>query len=151
MALKPDRRVVLDDVSFYKTDATAERGIIVAHDTGGSGAAMDDANAKVRNVSATSDKPAGLLMNDVVNYDPTRQPYNPYKDEVLLGGKVTLLRKGVVVTDQISGNVTVGNAAHFNAVGQLVDETVLNTSAKVGVWLSTKDPDGFAKVEIDIV
>ena len=151
MALKPDRVEHLTDISFFKNDAVAERGIIVAHSTGGSGAAMDDALAQVADVAATSDLAAGLLLNDVVNLDLTRQHYNMHKDEVQLGGKVTLLRRGTVVTDQISGTPVVGEAAHFAADGRLITSSQGTASMQVGRWLSVKDDDGYAKCEINIV
>ena len=151
MALKPDRVEHLTDISFFKNDAVAERGIIVAHSTGGSGAAMDDALAQVADVAATSDLAAGLLLNDVVNLDLTRQHYNMHKDEVQLGGKVTLLRRGTVVTDQISGTPVIGEAAHFAADGRLVTSSQSQVSMQVGRWLSVKDADGYAKCEINIV
>lgn len=151
MALKPDRVEHLTDISYYKADAVAERGLIVAHLTGGSGAAMDDSLAQVDTVSTTGDLPAGLLLNDVVNLDLTRQQYNAHKDEVQLGGKVTLLRRGTVVTDQVSGTPVVGEAAHFAADGRLTTSSENSGSVQVGRWLSVKDSDGYAKVEINIV
>lgn len=151
MALKPDRVEHLTDISFFKNDAVAERGIIVAHSTGGSGAAMDDALAQVADVAATSDLAAGLLLNDVVNLDLTRQHYNMHKDEVQLGGKVTLLRRGTVVTNQVSGTPVIGEAAHFAADGRLVTSSESQASMQVGRWLSVLDADGYAKCEINIV
>ena len=151
MALKPDRVEHLTDISFFKNDAVAERGIIVAHSTGGSGAAMDDALAQVADVAATSDLAAGLLLNDVVNLDLTRQHYNMHKDEVQLGGKVTLLRRGTVVTNQVSGTPVIGEAAHFAADGRLVTSSESSASMQVGRWLSVLDADGYAKCEINIV
>ena len=132
MALKPDRVEHLTDISFFKNDAVAERGIIVAHSTGGSGAAMDDALAQVADVSSTGDLAAGLLLNDVVNLDLTRQHYNMMKDEVQLGGKVTLLRRGTIVTNQVSGTPVVGEAAHFDALGRLVTSSENPGSQQVG-------------------
>lgn len=151
MALKGDRVEHLTDISYFKSDATAERGLIVSHNTGGSGVAMDDASALVRTVSARTQIAAGLLLNDVVNLDLTRQQYNAHKNEMQLGGKVTLLRRGTVVTNMISGTPVIGEAAHFDSVGNLTTSSQDDTSMQVGRWLSTKDADGYAKVEINIV
>lgn len=152
MALKPDRVEHLTDISFFKNDAVAERGIIVAHSTGGSGAAMDDALAQVADVASTGDLAAGLLLNDVVNLDLTRQQYNAHKDEVQLGGKVTLLRRGTVVTNLISGTPVVGEKVHFDATGKLTTASdPAGKSMAVGRWLGVKDVDGYAKCEINIV
>jgi hypothetical protein len=155
MALKGDRVEHLTDIGFFKSDAVIERGLIVAHLTGGSGAAMDDSLAQVDTVAALADSAAGLILNDVVNLDLTRQQYNANKDEMQLGGKVTLLRRGVVVTDQISGTPVVGEAVHFDTQGRLCTASEQNggtpVSQQVGRWLGVLDSDGFCKCEINIV
>ena len=150
MALRPDRNEVITDLSFFLNE-TAERGIIVTASTQGSGAAMDDSNAAVKVPSApgVAGLPVGLLLNDVVNLDLTRQHINYAKDEVQQGSKVLVLRRGTVVTDQISGSVTMGSAAYFDDTGKL--RSGASGSVQVGRWLSKKDADGFAKIEINIV
>tara|TARA_R100001132_G_C3223807_1_gene61290 strand:- start:48 stop:500 length:453 start_codon:yes stop_codon:yes gene_type:complete len=149
MALRPDRQEIVTDISFFMNE-TAERGVIVTALTQGSGAAMDDSAAAVQVANATNEKPVGLLLNDVVNLDLTRQHINFAKDEMQQGGKVTILRIGTVVTDQISGSITLGDQAHFMSDGTLASATASSTSAVVGRWLSKKDADGFAKVAINI-
>jgi len=151
MALRPDRNEHLTDLSFFMNE-TAERGIIVVHSTGGSGAAMDDSNAKVIAPATTvsGKNPAGLLLNDVVNLDLTRQHINFHKDEVQQGNKVLLLRRGTVVTDQISGTPTVGAKAYFVVGGTISASNQDSVSTQVGRFLSVKDADGYAKVEINI-
>ena len=153
MALRPDRNEHLTDLSFFMNE-TAERGLVVIHDTGGSGAAMDDSSALVKvqggggdGVSGTN--PAGLLLNDVVNLDLTRQHINYAKDEVQKGSKVLLLRRGTVVTNQISGTPTIGQVANYDTAGALTAGAIAN-GTKIGRWLSVKDADGYAKVEINI-
>lgn len=148
MALKPDRVEHLTDLSFFMNE-TGERGVIATYSSIGSGAAMDDSSAKVIVATGTSDIPAGLLLNDVVNLDLTRQHINFHKDEVQLGGKVLLLKRGTVVTNsvKVGDTVTVGLPAHFDTDGNL---TITTTSAKVGRFLSSADADGYVKVEIDI-
>ena len=81
MALKPDRVEHLTDLSFFMND-TATRGVICTHSTAseGSGAAMDDSAALVIKATGSGDKPAGLLFNDVVELDLTRQHINFAKD-----------------------------------------------------------------------
>ena len=162
MALRPDRNEHLTDLSYFM-NVTSERGIIVIHDTGGSGVAMDDSNAvvKVPNGTTTSGLvPAGLLLNDVVNLDLTRQHINYAKDEVQKGSKVLLLRVGTVSTDQISGTPTIGQAAYMNNVGSISATATDGVSSdgtlgvpvtpKVGRFLSIKDVDGYAKVAINL-
>ena len=148
MALKPDRVEHLTDLSFFM-DETATRGQIVTHSSDGSGASMDDANAKVIKATGVSDNPAGLLLNDVVDIDLTRQHINFAKDEVQKGGKVLLLRRGTVVTDNIDGATpSAGDKAYFDTQARL---TTTASSAQIGRFLSAKDADGYAKVEINIV
>jgi hypothetical protein len=153
MALRPDRNEFLTDLSFFM-DEVAERGILVVQSTQGSGAAMDQSEAAVKigtYANRATDMPVGLLLCDVVNLDLTRQHINYAKDEVQKGNKVLLLRRGFVVTDQISGDITMGEPAHWMGGGQLCSATAESVSVQVGRWLSKKDADGFAKVEINIV
>lgn len=148
MALKSDRTELFTDISFFM-NATGERGSVLVHSTAGSGAAMDDANAQVVRSNSQSGLPAGILLNDVVDLDLTRQHVNFHKDEMQVGGKVTILRQGTVVTNLISGTPTVGQVAHFDANGNLTAGSVDN-GVQVGRWLSIKDTDGYAKCSINI-
>jgi len=150
MALKPDRVEAYTDISFFMNE-TGERGGIVVHSTAGSGSAMDDSNAVVEYAADQSGtNPAGLLLCDVVDLDLTRQHINFHKDEVQKGSKVTLLRQGFVVTDMIVSGVspTAGEPAYYGAEGLLTN--VDTNSTQVGRWLSEKDSEGYAKVDINI-
>lgn len=151
MALKSDRVEAYTDISFFCNDTTAERGGIMVFSTLGSGVAMDDSSAVVTYAANQSGKvPAGLLLNDVVNLDLTRQHINWHKDEVQTGSKVTLLRQGQVTTNLLVSGVTpgVGSGAYVGASGYLT--TVSTNSVKVGTFLSSKDADGYAKVDINL-
>jgi hypothetical protein len=151
MALKPDRIESYTDISFFM-DTTGERGGVVVHTTSGSGVSMDDGSAVVSYptgvVSGT--KPAGLLLNDVVNLDLTRQHINWYRDEVQVGGKVTLLRQGQVTTNVVADGVSpaAGTDAYYDNLGRLT--TTSTNSTKVGRFLSSVDSDGYVKVDINI-
>ena len=80
MALKTDRSTLQTDISFFMNEA-ATRGGVVALSTGGSGAAMDQGSALVTYAGLPSGKvPVGLLLNDMVNIDLTRQHLNQHKD-----------------------------------------------------------------------
>jgi len=159
MALKPDRIEAYTDISFFCNDTTAERGVMAVHSTGGSGVAMDDANAVVTTVVAdpSGTKPAGLLLNDVVDLDLTRQHINWHRDEVQVGSKVTLLRQGQVTTNVIESGVTpvAGDNAYYALNGELTTSgsptvAVATDTVKVGRFLSGLDSDGYAKVDINI-
>ena len=162
MALKADRHEAVTDISFFMNE-TAERGVIVVHSTAGSGSAIDDSNALVTvPTTASGTYPAGMLLNDMVNLDLTRQHLNQHQDEVQKGGKVTLLKEGWVVTNKLEVNSkpTVGAAAYYASSG-LLSTTNPDANAergsdveqhytRVGRFLSTEDADGYAKVYIDI-
>ena len=150
MALKPDRIESYTDISYF-CNTVAERGGVVVHVTSGNGVSMDDAGAVVAYPTAnTGTKPAGLLLNDVVNLDLTRQHINWHRDEVQVGSKVTLLRQGQVTTNMVASGVTpsAGADAYYDNVGKLT--TVATNSVKVGRFLSGKDADGYVKVDINI-
>lgn len=152
MALKPDRVEVLTDISFFM-NTTAERGGVasVVTATSGVGVSMDDANAVVAYAAVASGaKPVGILMNDVVNLDLTRQHINWHKDEVQVGGKVTLLRQGQVTTNQLVAGTTpsAGADAYVGASGLI--GTSSTNAVKIGQFLSAKDSDGYAKVSVNL-
>lgn len=152
MALKPDRIELLTDVSFLM-NTTADRGGVACASTAstGVGVSMDDANAVVEYAAEVSgSKPVGVLLNDVVNYDLTRQHINWYRDEVQKGGKVTLLRNGQVTTNSLVPGVTpaAGDNAYVGVSGLIgTDDT---NSVKIGQFLSGKDTDGYAKVSVNL-
>ncbi len=147
MALKSDRLELQTDISFFYNAGTATRGCVVAHGgTSGSGAAMDQGAALA--VQSTSAVPLGILLNDVVNKDLTRTHLNQHKDEVQKGGKVTILRKGYVVTNAITGTPTAGGAAY--ASPQNAGNVDTSGTYQIGRFLSVKDEDGYVKVEVNL-
>ena len=158
MALKSDRSVLDTDISFFMNEA-ATRGGVASVSTVGSGAAMDQGEALVTYAALPSGKiPVGLLLNDMVNIDLTRQHLNQHKDEVQKGGKVTLLRKGYVVTNSLEGtSPSAGDPAYVAHSGNLAVSDLSNddgdadgSTRLVGRFLSGVDQDGYAKVYIDL-
>ena len=157
MALKTDRYHVQSDISYFMNEV-AERGGVVCYSTIGSGAAMDDSVALVTYAADPSGLlPVGVLMNDMVNLDLTRQHINWHKDEVQIGSKVTLWTKGDVVTDMRHEDVpAVGMPAYLASSGLLtIDTGVLYDDGTVqfpivGVFKSSPDEDGFVKVSINL-
>jgi hypothetical protein len=152
MALKPDRIELLTDVSFFMA-STAERGgvVSVVTATSGVGVSMDDGNAVVAYAAVASGaKPVGILLNDVVNLDLTRQHINWHKDETQVGGKVTLLRVGQVTTNQlVAGTTPSAGADAYVGVSGLIGTSSTN-AVKIGQFLSAKDTDGYAKVSVNL-
>ena len=154
MALKADRNELDVDISFFMNE-TAEKGQIVSVSTAGSGAAMDQSQALVSIQGATGSViPVGVLLNDVVDIDLTRQHINWHKDEVQKGGKVAILKKGYIVTDQIVGTPTAGALAFMDdadtgkfTVAASIDD---GEYTAVGRFMSIKDEDGYCKVEVNL-
>lgn len=153
MALKGDRTVLHDQIDFFMNEV-AERGGVVSISTLGSGVALDQAQQLATyKASPSGAKPLGVLLNDMVNIDVTRQKLNPYKDEVLIGGKVTIAPKGEFVTNMIQPGITItaGDKAFLHASGYLSNTNFLDhTNNVVGQWQSRKDQNGFAKFSINL-
>lgn len=150
MALKSDRFEFATDISFFMNE-TATRGGVVSLSTGGSGAAMDQSQALVTYAATPSGKmPVGILLNDMVNLDLTRQHLNQYKNEVQKGSKVTILRKGYVVTSNIQGTPAAGDSVYVAHSGNVANSDVIGGGSVIGRFLSSKDQDGYAKVEINL-
>jgi hypothetical protein len=149
MALKPDRVELLTDISFFM-DTTATRGGVVSAVTAGSGVSMDDANAVIAYAANPSGaKPIGVLLNDVVDLDLTRQHINWHKDEIQKGGKVTVLRQGQVTTNLVAGTPTAGADAYVAASGN-ISTTQAAGAVKIGQFLSAVDADGYAKLSVNL-
>ena len=155
MALKTDRSTLQTDISFFMNEA-ATRGGVAVISTAGSGASIDNGSALVTYAATGSGNvAAGLLLNDMVNIDLTRQHLNQHKDEVQKGGKVTLLQKGWVVTSNLEGaDPNGGDLAYLAHSGNLATSDIVRDETDgtniVGRFLSDVDEDGYAKVFIDL-
>ena len=162
MALKPDRNIIETDISYFMSQV-AERGGVVCLATGATlpeGASMDNsANAVEYATNSSGRVPVGLLLTDVVNIDQSRQHLNQYKNEVQIGDKVTVLRKGWVVTNRIPVGQASGIAlASMPAVAYLGNSGFLYSAAGVaasgfpvvGRFLTMAGSDQYAKVAVDV-
>ena len=158
MALKGDRYEFQTDISFFMNEA-AERGGVVTLAAGAapSGSALDSSVNVVTYVANPSGKaPMGILLNDMVNLDLTRQHINWHKNEIQKGGKVTILRKGYVLTNKIhpTGTPAAGDYAYLADSGLISTSTralALDSGAQpIGRFLTAKDSDGYAKVDINL-
>jgi hypothetical protein len=150
MALKPDRNIHFGSSVEYFMNEVAAPGIIVTHSSSASGAGMDDPNALVQIPTGTGDGlAAGLLLSRMVSKDLTQTHQNAHNGEEQIGGKVTVVTRGWVVTNMIKSGETpaAGEPAYFDANGEL---TSTAGSAQIGVWKSAKDADGYAKVAITV-
>lgn len=160
MALKPLRIHTESNIDAFM-NAVAERGGIVSFSSAtASGEGMDQSEFTVAYVANPSGAaPYGVLMNDVVNYDLTRQRLNEHKDEVQLGSKVTVYSKCTVVTNMIYPGQTpaAGDIAYLGHSGYIASTDVVaaggastQENRKIGRFLTRKDQDGYAKVSINL-
>lgn len=153
MALKPERYFVADDMSYFMNE-TAERGGFVVASTVGSGQAMDQGEALVTYTTAPSGKvPLGCLMQDMVNKDLTQTHINYYKEEVQQGSKVLLWTNGTVVTNMIyPGQTPAANKGAYLGPSGLLQVVGGNDASVpfVGIFQSSKDADGYAKVKFSL-
>lgn len=150
MALKADRIEKETDISFFMNEVAERGGVVCLSGNGGSGAAMDQGVQLVTYAANPSGaRPVGVLLNDMVNIDLTRQELNRYKNEVQRGSKVTLLRKGYVVTNMIQGVPTAMAPAFVGHSGRFSATSLSGNNAVVGEFMTRLDQDGFAKVEVN--
>jgi hypothetical protein len=141
-------------------DTTCEKGEILSISTAGSGAALDHTlNVATKATTATLQnnqlasgaRPLGLVTFDVVNIDLTKYSLNAQKAEVQVGTKVNIVNDGRFVTNRLHPAATpvAGNIAYLAISGLLHSAgDGVSGAIPVGRWLSTKDGDGFADVEI---
>jgi len=152
MALKADRYEESTDISFFYNAGTATRGgVVLLNAANASGAAMDQGANLVEYAAATTGTvPVGILLNDVVNKDLTRTHLNQYKDEVQKGGKVTVLTRGWIVTNNLDAvTIAPGEVAYASATaGNLTN--VSTAGQAVGRFMSAQDADGYAKVYVNL-
>lgn len=162
MALKGDRLELQTDISMFG-NSIMSRGGAACFVTVGSGAAMDQSVALIQYPASSSGAVVrGLLLQDMVQLDLTRQHPNFYRDEVQIGGKLAIADKGYWITNMIIPGATaaigIGDIAVLCSSGNLTNlpaaaewggsawNKALNP--KVGRWTSSQDEDGYAKVEL---
>lgn len=152
MALKADRIHVDSRIDYFMTH-TAERGGVVVVQNGGSGIAMDQGAHRVEySITPSGKKPVGVLMSQVVNLDLTRQKMNVHKEEVQVGGKVTIWNKCQVTTNYVQSGVspTAGQTAYLHREGRFTNVDNIGGAPTVGVFDSKKDEDGYVKVSVNL-
>lgn len=157
MALKPDREYnEVTDITNFWTTAAAEKGGVASIVTADSGASLgvnitDDPNVVGYVVDPSGAKPKGVLLQTVAAaMSATRDFPNYDAQEIRPGDKCTLVKKGFVVTDMITGTApTAGDNAYLAASG-LISKTQATGAPQIGRFETAKDANGFARVSIDI-
>lgn len=153
MALKPDR--IEDpfhhDINYYM-DEVAERGGVVSLQTAGSGGYPGNAQ-QVATYAATSANrhPVGMLLCDVVNIDQSRYHLNWAREQVPVGYKVILARKGLFTTNMlVPGTAPAGGEAAYLGASGLLTLTSSGNGPQVGTFRNSKDEDGYVSVYLNI-
>jgi hypothetical protein len=154
MALKGDRVVIETDITLTCPTAT-ERGVVLCRKTAGSGIALGAVAGAADLYADPSGKvPVGMLMNDVVDVDETRYHRNFQKDEMKKGERVTILRKGRLTTNKVTGTPSDGATAYLTANGVLTPTLSttggLVATPKVGQFAGKLDENGYAAVDLNL-
>ena len=157
MSIKPDFDTIQWELRYFM-DQTASQGFVVCLKTAGSGVAQDSSLNEVEISAAPSGKsPVGVLFDDVVDLDTTRYHVNQHKREVQKGGKVSIVRKGWLVTDAVypSAAATAGSYAVLANSGYVMNApagwNVTHANfPSVGKFKTNKDLDGFVTLQIDL-
>jgi hypothetical protein len=156
MALRGDRQIDSWEIRYFLNEV-AERGNVAVISTVGSGSAMDAIDNLVTIAGSSSgQKPVGLLLNDFVNIDQSKFPINWHKDQHQVGDKCSLVTKGWVVTDRITGTPAAGDWAVLSSSGTVTgiapNLSTWNKIAnpQVGVFRTKKDEAGFASIYVDL-
>ncbi len=137
----------------YLASGTFDDGVCLVMNTGSgyTGAALEHAQRYAFAASNGSGAfPLGVSESKVVNYDLTRQKLNPFNpNEVQTGQKISIIKDGWVNTNYISGSPTVGAIAYLAANGYM-SSTQLTGYPVVGRFLTAKDSNGYATVDLDL-
>ena len=155
MALRGDRLIIETDITNVLNDV-AVPGDVLCYKTAGSGVALGDTSGVVQLAANPSGlKPVGILLNNFVTLDQTRYHKNFQRDEMVIGDKCTVLRKGWVITNQVTGVPTgKGDKAYLTTNGDLTP-TVSTTGGVaatplVGEFQGLVDENGYVKVEVNL-
>jgi len=152
--LKPERNFhpSSSDISFYCYTPVKD-GTIVCVYNWPNGGLLDDPHAEVgppQGVLANT-VPAGLIMQEVIEYDNTRMTRDMSDFEVIMvGSKVAVYKDGWCVDRCISAGadpVLAGKPAYYDADGYF---TTVAGSPCVGTFQSERDADGYARVYVSI-
>lgn len=155
MAIRADREIVSTE-SRYFLNEVAEKGVVVSVSTAGSGVGMDNTrNVATVAASSSGSKPLGVLLTTFVNVDQSRFPINWHKDEANLGDKASILTKGWVVTNKITGSATAGDKAVLSSSGYVAVKAAPSTynetaNPVIGRFRTASDENGYATLLVDL-
>ncbi len=154
MAILGKRNEIETDITNRSTTVgTAGVGFVVT--AAGSGATIGDSSSSVGLAANPSGYQfAGMLLHEIASIDESKFHRNWNKEQMLIGERCTLSRKGQWYTDQISGTPAKGNTAYLTTNGAFTP-TVSATGGvaatpKCGQFLGSKDANGFAGIDFNL-
>lgn len=154
MAIKGNRNEIETDITNRSTTVGTEgQGFVFI--TSGSGVTIGDSANAVGNVANPSGYAfAGILLHEIASIDESKFHRNFQKEQMLVGERCTLGKKGQWYTDQISGTPTNGNTAYLTTNCQFTP-TVSATGGtvatpKCGKFMGAKDANGFVGIDFNL-
>lgn len=163
--LNPDRNPVLESIAYFML-STGDAGRIAFQYPVGSGSqalgnGLDSTNNKIEYVNAAGHlvsgrKPVGMVLQNVVNIDFSRQELNRYSNDRQVNSKVLVGVIGEYSTNcwgpsQLNTGVSLPANVYAGPSGCLyTDNYSVSGYPLVGKALTGKDANGFAMVRIDI-
>lgn len=135
--------------------AVTDRGVMLCYGTAGSGASIGATAGTVDLFPNPSGKrPAGVLLVDSVDFDTTRYHQNFYKEVMVSGSPVPLLRKGRLTTNNVIGTPAEGDAAYLSSSGNytptLHASGGLAATPRVGTFVSPKDENNYVTIDFNL-
>lgn len=157
MALKADRRVFAENIR-YISDAAVTKGAALTTGAQPSGAGVGQATNEAAPVAAmytgappSGTKFVGLSLDAVVAIDTTVTPRTSYPVTTRkVGEPFCVLESGEVWTNMITGTPALFGDAYL-ATASTFGTAAVNGNAAVGKWMSTKDTNGYALLQIRVV
>jgi hypothetical protein len=157
MALKPGRTNSTNtEIRFVSsTSTTAEAGQILTYSTAGSGQlTLGTRPILVKSTNPSGQKPAGMVMHDIISLDETVTHRNWHKYVQKQGEAVEIAKKESYTTNSYVGVPTAGATAYLGSSGLLcVTPSVtggLVANPIVGEFEGVADEDGYVSVRIEL-
>jgi len=160
MSLKRDIDVFEYAQPVWYMNEVATRGGIVSIGTGGSGVALDNQGTASSPIplatykaSSSGAVPIGMLLTDVVSLDTTKFHPNFQKNEVAKPGKVTIVKRGIFMTNMFVGAPSAGDDAYLASSGYVQKTPAglgLANTPRVGKFWQTQSEDGYIKLEVNL-
>lgn len=157
MALKPDREYnEVTDITNFWTTVAAEKGGVASVVTQGSGSALgvnivDEANVVGYAANPSGAVPKGVLLQTVTAAASATRDFRNYENgEIRPGEKCTLVKKGFVVTNMITGSAPAAGDVAYLAASGYISKSQATGAPVIGRFETAKTAAGFARVSIDI-